>query len=71
MIALPAFYLLWTRHRVFLSGVFVYGGLWLHFALMQRLSWILAALMIAMTVELHWRMRGAFAVNELSDDRGR
>ncbi len=67
VVALPALYLLWARYRVFLSGLFLHGGLWPHFALTHRISWVIALLMIAMTIELYWRTRGTSTGKHLDD----
>jgi hypothetical protein len=57
VLAFPFFYLLWRQYRVWLAGVCLFGGLWVHAFTLGRQTWILAPLLVGLSVLL-WRKAG-------------
>jgi hypothetical protein len=54
-LAFPFFYLLWREYRVRLASLFLFGGLWVHALAFERQTWIMAPLMVGLSVLLWWR----------------
>jgi hypothetical protein len=60
-LAFPFFSLLWRERRVRLAGVCLLGGFWVHALAAGRHTWILAPLMVTLSVLL-WRKAGTTSV---------
>jgi hypothetical protein len=56
-VALPFLYLAWKQRRVWLAGLVIAGGLWPHFFLMEKLSWVVTIVLLLATVEFWFRGR--------------
>lgn len=56
-LALPLLCLLWADARASIAGIWLAGGLWIHFLVGEAMSWMVAPLALLLSLEIYWRER--------------